>query len=180
MQTIDDDIDFEQYAHYQEWHKVKPASSWLVEILDRMENPAQHTGDPLPWGKVDGYAMRKSEVTCWFGINGHGKSMLLSQVMLHNMARGRKVVVASMEMTPVKTMERMIRQASCGDRPAPEYVRKFHQWTNGRLWIYDHLGMVKPDKMLAVIRYCHEQIGVEHFVVDSLMKCGMAPDDFLA
>jgi twinkle protein len=46
------------------------------------------------------------------------------------------------------------------------------------MWIYDHLGMVKPNKMLAVLRYCHNKLKADHVVVDSLMKCGMAPDDY--
>ena len=178
MELIADDINFSEFEHREEWHKVKPASSWLADVLDRFENPDVHYGDSLPWSKIDGYRMRKSEVSVWFGINGHGKSMLLSQVMLNVMATGKRVVIASMEMTPTKSMMRMVRQASCGDKPVPGYIKKFHQWTDGRLWIYDHLGMVKPDKMLAVLRYCHEKLKADHVVVDSLMKCGMAPDDY--
>ena len=178
MELIADEVDFSEYEHRDEWHKVKPASSWLNDVLDRFENPDVHYGDALPWSKVDGYRMRKSEVSVWFGINGHGKSMLLSQVMLNVMATGKRVVIASMEMTPTKSMMRMVRQASCGAMPAPGYIKKFHDWTDGRLWIYDHLGMVKPDKMLAVLRYCHEKLKADHVVVDSLMKCGMAPDDY--
>jgi twinkle protein len=83
-----------------------------------------------------------------------------------------------MEMTPIKTMERMVRQASCGGSPSPGYVREFNGWTDGKLWIYDHLGMIDPKKMLAVVRYCRDTYGVDHVVVDSLMKCGMKPDDY--
>ncbi len=178
MELIPDDVNFGEFEHREEWHKVKAASSWLADVQDRFANPDVHQGDALPWSKVDGYRMRKSEVSVWFGINGHGKSMLLSQVMLQTIATGKRVVVCSMEMTPTKTMMRMVRQASCGDNPAPGYINKFHQWTDGRLWIYDHLGMVKPDKMLAVLRYCHTKLKADHVVVDSLMKCGMAPDDY--
>ena len=32
--------------------------------------------------------------------------------------------------------------------------------------------------MLAVLRYCAEQIKADHFVIDSLMKCGIAEDDY--
>lgn len=178
MDIIKDDIDFSVYEHRDEWHKVKPASDWLEAVKNRFSNPDEYHGDALPWSKVDGYRMRPSEVSVWFGINGHGKSMLLSQVMLNTMATGKRVVIASMEMTPVKTLMRMVRQASCGDVPHPDYIGKFHRWTDGRLWIYDHLGMVKPDKMLAVLRYCHDKLQADHVVVDSLMKCGMAPDDY--
>lgn len=178
MEIVRDDIDFSVYEHRDEWHAVKPASSWLEDILERMKNPVLHQGDGLPWSKADGYRMRKSEVTVWAGINGHGKSMVLSQVMLGVMLLGRKVLLASMEMPPVKSMERMLRQASCGEHPAVGYVRQFHAWTDGRLWIYDKLGMVAPKKMLAVIRYAKEKFDIDHVVVDSLMKCGVGPEDY--
>jgi twinkle protein len=46
------------------------------------------------------------------------------------------------------------------------------------MWIYDRLGMVDTTRMLAVLRYSHEHIKPHHCIVDSLMKCGMSPDDY--
>ncbi|MEX5606384.1 bifunctional DNA primase/helicase, partial [Pseudomonas syringae] len=39
-------------------------------------------------------------------------------------------------------------------------------------------GTVKAKMMLAVIRYCAEKLKVNHFVIDSLMKCGIGEDDY--
>ena len=178
MELINDDIDFSAYEHRDEWHKVKAASSWMDEILERMANPLDYFGDALPWSKIDGYRMRRSEVTVWAGVNGHGKSMIVSNVMMDVLTKGKRVVICSMEMPPVKTMERMLRQASSSNSPTVDYVRKFNKWTDGKMWIYDHLGMIQPKKMLGVIRYCWERYKPDHVVVDSLMKCGMNPDDY--
>lgn len=178
MDIVRDNIDFSVYEHRDEWHAVKPASAWLEELLERMQKPLEHVGDALPWAKADGYRMRRSEVSVWAGVNGHGKSMVLSQVMLNVMPTGKRVLLASMEMPPVKSMERMLRQASCCANPGMNYARKFHAWTDDRLWIYDKLGMVQPKKMLAVIRYARDKFAVDHVVVDSLMKCGVGPDDY--
>jgi len=178
VELIADTIDFNRYEHREELHRIKPASAWLAEVMRRIDQPQEHVGDSLPWAKMDGFRLRKSEVSVWAGVNGHGKSMLLSHVMLHTMAMGRRVVVASMEMPPVRSIERMLRQASSGPTPSREYVRKFHAWTDGKLWLYDRLGMVDAKRMLAVIRYSIEKFKPDHFVVDSLMKCGMSPDDY--
>jgi replicative DNA helicase len=142
MDIVRDDIDFSVYENRDEWHKVRPASSWLDEMLERMAHPEEHLGDALPWSKIDGYRMRKSEVTVWAGVNGHGKSMVLSHVMLHAMSIGKKVVICSMEMTPVKTMERMVRQASCGGNPSPRYVREFNGWTGIAMETGVHIHLV--------------------------------------
>lgn len=178
MEILKDEIDFSVYEHRDEWHAVKPASSWLDTILDRMRTPEQHLGESLPWSKADGFRMRQSEVTVWAGINGHGKSMLLSQVMLHVMDAGKRVLLASMEMPPVRSIERMLRQASASERPATGYVKQFGEWSDDRLWIYDKLGRVDPRKMLAVARYAIEEKKCNHIVIDSLMKCSLAPDDY--
>jgi twinkle protein len=77
-------------------------------------------------------------------------------------------------------MYRMSRQASGSREPTVRFVRDFHAWTDGKLWLYEHGAVVKPDKIMAVVRYAREAIGVEHVVIDSLMKCGMATDDYNA
>ena len=179
MEIIEDDVDFSLYDNRGEWHKIRRASDWKTQLQERIESPEEFCGDTLPWQKMEGFRLRKSEVTVWAGINGHGKSMLLSHVMLHQMkSHEKRVVIASMEMTPVKTMERMLRQDSGGSSPTIQYAEKFSEWTNGKLWIYDHLGMVNADKMLAVVRYSISSMKCDHFVIDSLMKCGIQSDNY--
>jgi len=61
-----------------------------------------------------------------------------------------------------------------------KYIEKFHDWTNEKLWIYDQMGRVKKDRIMQVIRYCSEELKIQHMVVDSLMKCGIGTDDYNA
>lgn len=178
MELIDDNIDLSIYGQRSEWHKIKPASSWADAVVAKLSNPEQHYGTEMPWSKMDGFRLRQGEVTIWAGINGHGKSMVLSHIMLHQMEQSQRVVIASMEMTPARTIERMLKQSAASEHPAIEYVKTFANWSDGKLWIYDHLGMVDPKKIIAVIRYSVEKFRCQHFVVDSLMKCGMSPEDY--
>ena len=46
--------------------------------------------------------------------------------------------------------------------------------------MYDQQGTVNGDRVIAVMYYCAEQLGVQHFVIDSLMKCGIRSDDMNA
>lgn len=105
-------------------------------------------------------------------------SMLTSQVALDLCLQNQRVCMASLEMKPEKTMLRMTRQAAGDARPPQEFIRSMHSWTDERLWLYDHTGSVKPQKMLAVARYAIENYRIEHFFIDNLMKCVPGDDDY--
>jgi twinkle protein len=96
------------------------------------------------------------------------------------MKQGEKVCVASFEMHPYATLARMTRQAVGAARPTEQYIHEFMQWLNGKLWLYNQQGTVRGERMIGVIYYAAENLGITHFVIDSLMKCGIRSDDFNA
>lgn len=181
MKLIADDIDFEAYfsEHRDEGANVKPASSWADDVIDRFYGEGQESNwTPTGFDKCEGkFDLRPGEVTIWAGVNGHGKTTHLSHVMLNVMSRGQKVCVASLEMKPADSMAKMCRQASGSGAPSIAFIRGFHQWTDGKLWIYDHLGKLASSRALAVATYARKAIGCDHLVIDSLMKCGIGVDD---
>ena len=77
MEVLDDTIDFDAYVQEpDESANVKPASSFLDEVIDRFHNPQTHTGARLPWGRYEfSIRFRPGEVTLWLGMNGHGKAL---------------------------------------------------------------------------------------------------------
>lgn len=182
MQLIPDEIDFAAYMTETEVHAVRPASDWLQDTIDAFYAPADTSAVPtMLWQKTrTKVAFRPGEVSLWAGINGHGKSMFLSQVELDLCYQGERVMVASFEMKPVKQMQRMSRQAYAGRDPTHQFLCDFHRWTDGRLWMYDHVGAVEWRKLIAVMRYAVRTFGITHFVIDSLMKCVRGEDDYNA
>ncbi|UEP43162.1 AAA family ATPase [Burkholderia sp. B21-005] len=181
MRVIPDDIDFTAYLKDDDDGRayVRPASEWADEVIDYFHGHQEVVGQPTPWEKVGEKVMfRPGEMTLWAGVNGHGKSGALSYVMLSAMVDGGKACIASFEMMPQVTMRNLNRQAVGAFCPAVESIRSFHRWTDDRLWLYAHRGQVTPERMLAVTRYCRKELGLDHMVIDSLMKCGMAPDDY--
>ena len=180
MQLIPDTMDFSAYMTETEHHNVLPASSWLQETIDSFYLPDNTAPVPtMLWAKTkDKVKFRPGEVSVWAGVNGHGKSMFLSQVSLDLCFQNERVMIASFEMRPVKQMHRMSRQA-CADRePEIPLLNRFHAWTDERLWLYDHVGAVEWRKVIAVMRYARKNFGITHFVVDSLMKCVKGEDDY--
>lgn len=180
MELIPDDIDFDAYLKGpDESAMVQPASSWIHAVIQAFERPSIQTGAALPWSNTQSTVrLRRGELSIWPGMSGHGKSMLIGQVMLHLMAQGETVCIASMEMKPHSTMQRMCRQAFGCNAPDRRDIQDLGHWSDGRLWLYDQQGQVSPERILAVARYSHERLGITHFVIDNLLSCGIAEDGY--
>ncbi|KVL61908.1 AAA family ATPase [Burkholderia cepacia] len=180
--TLPDSIDWNAYVNDTDDGRadVRRASDFVEDLIQHVHSQKEAAfGTASPWPSVgDSLRFREGEVTLWGGVNGHGKSAVLGEVMLHAMSAGDRTCIASMEMRPIATMERLTRQAAAAAMPAPDFIRGFGRWTNDRLWLYAHVGTVERTRMLAVARYCRKELGVHHVVIDSLLKCGIAPDDY--
>lgn len=176
-----DSIDWTAYEAATEPHtKVLPAASFHDALIASF-GPSADSGERLPWEKThDLVRFRPGEVSVWAGINGHGKSLLLGQVVLGLMAQNAPCAIASFEMKPVTTLHRMARQASMGALPSDTFLEQFSAWTTGRLWLYDQQGTVDVTRVAAVLRYCAAELGVRHVVIDSLMKVVKGEDDYNA
>lgn len=122
--------------------------------------------------------MRPGEVTVWTGISSHGKSMVLSQLMLEAMLAGKRVAIGSFEMRGEQTLHRMLCQSEI-ENPVKRYkIRKILDWLGGKLWIFDLLGNVQTKMALDLMEYCYARFRVDIFVLDSLMKCSVSSDDY--
>lgn len=188
-----DEIDFESYMETTEKRqRVKAASIYVQALIDRVNNPVPQRHHLMPWVKTKGILQfRPGEVTVWGGENGSGKSLVTGQVALSLCAQDSRVCVASFEMKPIKTLERMGRQwthHSLSDKdvmsnPAErrallERYTEFKEWTDNRLWLYDQQGTVQWRQVCAVARYAAQELGVGHFFIDNLAKCVAGEDDF--
>lgn len=191
---IDDDMDFPAYLKETDAQaKVKPASLWIGAMKDRLRNKMNERKVLLPWLKtLDNFDFRLGEVTVWGGVNGHGKSFITSQIALSLMGQGERVCIASFEMKPYKTLERMMRMY-CGMNPySPEFQNEkgfesldqlheeFGQWTDGRLWLYDQQGTTESRTVLGMTCYCARELGIKHVFIDNLAKCILNEDDYNA
>lgn len=175
-----DNTDFAQYMLEMEPQiKIVGAHVWRDQLAASIKNPEQLAGATLPWAKShDKIRFRGGEVTVWAGINGHGKSMITSQVSLGLAAQGERICLASFEMRPINTLRRMLRQFSMTARPAERMAHVMSDWLDGKYWLYDQLGTVSPKVIYAMIRYCADKLKIKHIFIDSLMKCVGGEDDY--
>ena len=173
---ITDDV-LKDYIEEDEVKKLRPVEDYQEQLRKSFLGTEEELGDKMPWSKASHFRFRKHELTIWTGYNGHKKSMVLGQVCLGFRSQGKKICIASPEMHPVKTLKRMCRQYVGVAEPTKPYQDKFFEWMKDHFWIYDQSGTLKPKNILGVIRYSKEKLNVDHFVIDSLMKCGINEDD---
>lgn len=183
-------IDVEKYLHANDVTlSVKPATDWLENVRNSYLTSDKSKQVVMPWGRTHGeFAFRDGEVTVYAGTNGGGKSLLTGQIALHLVKQGQSVCIASFEMKPEKTLERMLRQFAgeyIDDPLVPDreiyitnLVNRMDVYLSGKMYLYDQQGSTSPDKVIAMARYCAMELGVKHIVIDSLMKCVKGEDDF--
>lgn len=162
--------DFYNEGYSQAEFKVKSTDIFTDDVIKYFGEEI-HSGKSLGWVKTeDKFRVRMAELTIITGPSGHGKSMWLSQVILSMMRQGTKCLVASLEMRPVLTLSRMITQALGSPEPTDDYIRKFCSRAADKLYIYDQTGTTTSQDMIATLHYGKHVLGVDVFVIDSLMK----------
>lgn len=167
----------DKYAHAE--FKVKSTDLFTEDVV-KYFNEEIHAGKSLGWVKTeDRFRVRNSELTILTGVSGHGKSMWLSQVILSLLRQNTKCLIASLEMRPVLTLGRMINQTLGSSEPTDDYIRKFCSRAAEKLYIYDQLGTTTSDDMIATLYYGKHILGVEVFVIDSLMKISNISEESL-
>jgi len=174
----DEKIDFDSYAiPKNEGAHVKPVSDWADEIINKEHVEYSRRGASSPWSKIDSHLrFLRGHYTVWAGYNDHGKSALVSDVMLHLAAQGEKICIASLEISSEELILRMIRQACVVEVPTREQKRNFFDWSRGKIWIYDQQGKVSTTRIMGVANYTHQVLGINHFVIDNLTCCGIPED----
>jgi twinkle protein len=126
--------------------------------------------------RFDWFEFRPGELTVWTGFNGHGKSLLLSQVQLGLMSQGQRFVVFSGEMVPEYLLKRMTKQATGIDRPTMAYIDAVGEWLRDRCFIFNQSGSATVKRLLEVFAYANKRYGVTHVVIDSLMMTDVPED----
>ena len=180
--TKDDIHEFFNKSRTLDPAELKSASEFVDDVIDEFyPAPGAHLGYNAPWDKTHGKILfRPDELSVWTGINGHGKSQFLGQIILHAMKQGARVCIASLELKPRRLLMRLTRQAGALADPTPEYIRAIHEWYEDKLWLFDLVGTAKSKRLFEVFLYARQRYGIDVFVIDSLMKLDIAEDDYKA
>jgi twinkle protein len=139
----------------------------------------ERVGYRTPYGKLgDKLLFRPAEVTIWTGDSGAGKTQLLSDCAIDWIRQGGRICLSSLEMHPAFTLKRMCKQIIGTDRPTEAAIKAALAWASSGLLVYEVTGKQKLEELLNVFDYGRSRYGCDLFVIDSLMRLGIAGDDY--
>jgi len=159
------------------------AEAYYNQFFDRKED---EYGYRLPFEYT--LRLRPGETTLFTGDNGSGKTSMLSLMAIcvaAQLAEGERVVVASMEMRPEVTLWIMARQLM-GLGKLERTEENIHRivralaWLNKRVVLYNFWGITDKNDLLNTFHYAAEHHGGKFFIIDNMMKVGIADDDYAA
>lgn len=175
---VEDNINLSAFMEPEQTHKVKSAKAFQERLLELISGGGEK-GAKTPWAALDGrFEFRPSELTVWSGYKGHGKSLVISQALEHLIQNRQKVFIISPEFPAHRVLHRMMIQGVGIHNTTPTVAIQWLDAVDDSLWIYDQQSSLKPRDIPALCRYAVETHGVDHILIDSLMKCGLGTDDY--
>ncbi|EOD2173030.1 AAA family ATPase, partial [Salmonella enterica subsp. enterica serovar Schwarzengrund] len=132
-----------------------------------------------PWETLAyNFQFREAELTLVNGVNGHGKTEVVGHMALEAMRQGVKTCVASLELKPGVLLKRLTRQSTCCKMPPVLEIESAFKFYDDRLWLFGLTGTAKAERLIEIFTYARRRYGIQLFIIDSLMKCGIGDDDY--
>lgn len=157
--------------------ELRNASEFADAMWDELSK-GDH-GILLPWRKThEKLKLRPGELSIWAGMNGHGKTQMVSHVVGDCSMQGIRCCVASMEWKTSVWLMRMGRQIAATQIPTRQFFQKISDAFRDSLWTFDVAGATKAARIIDVFKYARRRYKIELFVIDNLTKCGFADDDY--
>lgn len=160
---------------------LRKPTDFLDEVVHLFwPREGSHVGYRTPYGDLGNKLLfRPAEMTLWSGASGAGKSQLLSDCAVDWVKQGSRICVSSLEMKSEMTLKRMCKQAGGIDQPTEKYIGATLRWLESGLLLYDFVGKAGVEGLIEIFSYARAKYGCDQFIVDSLMRLGIASDDYV-
>jgi len=132
------------------------------------------------WRFQHGLYFRSGEVTLWTGVSHAGKSTFLNFLVLGVLAQNVPVFIGSLEVKPETTL-RKLATATLSTLGMKRDATGFNSWLVqfGDLLVFaDVVGFIEQDRLFEMMRFAFSRFGVQHFVIDSMMRIAGLEEDF--
>ncbi len=158
-------------------HKASDYTDAVIRLFWPGEN--EPGGYHTPYGKLGKKLLfRPGEVTLWSGSSGAGKSQILSDCIVDWVEQGSRICLSSLEMKGAQSLKRMCKQVAGIERPTATALNACLQWLDRGLLVYELVGKTGATAILDVFDYARAKYGCDQFIIDSLMRLGVASDDY--
>ena len=125
----------------------------------------------LPYNEVRGeFEFLPCEISLWSGEAKSKKSFFTGFQMLHLALNKQKCAIASFEMPPEVTFERMAR-AYTGKKMRTDGLDKMDlgERVQDYLYVYDFIGQAEVKDVYEYVHFCAGDLKCNHILIDSLM-----------
>lgn len=182
--NVSPEVILECFEHPQEFSptELKTAGNFKDQVIDIIQNPGRYTGIETGIPELTDIlgGWRSGELTIWSGQSGSGKSTLVNQICLFLASREIKTCIASLELKPQRYLRWTICQILGADNHNTDDISSAFDWINKYMYVIDIDDEINPDKLFDLFKYCAMRYGVEHFVIDSLMRITLTGDENLS
>ena len=173
------DADLLRLAGRRHSQSVISINSGIDAVLDILSHGNNVWGESLPWSKThDDFAFRPNELTVWAGENASGKTLMLSHVMAESIHKHEQGwFVMSLEMPLPQLQARFVRQTCGTATPEEVHARKALYLAGKHCYVYDSTERKNQDIIIGLCYYAIEELGLQHIVIDSLVKVNLRVDE---
>ena len=159
---------------------VKP-NDFIEKAIRRKNNPDYSQGDESAFqlryktNKFHGFF--RQAVTIWSGVQGHGKTTLILQEMVHQIINNnRNICIASLEQSVEALLFKITKQIIADEYTDDEFMT-IANYLNEKIVFIDFIGTINRDVLLEHFSYSAMKFGTNHFVIDNLMKINLSTRD---
>lgn len=160
-----------------ELDEIKKPDEYKEEVYEFYTTDWSQRGWETPWYPHLPWRVRRAEFTILSGFSGSGKTIFLNQLMLHLIQQGCKVMDASLEIKPAMTLYNMTRCALGKKSSSRAEIEPCIDWISESMFFLDCIGTVNVKRLMHAMEYARKRHGIDIFVIDSLFKCGLDPQD---
>lgn len=165
------------------WHEepdLRLPSDYYDEVAALFFPPeGRQTGYRTPYGSIgEALVFRPGELTIVTGDAGSGKTQVLQDCLVDIVRQGGRICLVSLEMQPKRTLERLARQIVGTKNPTRPALKAALDWLSNGLVMYVRTGKQPVDEILRMFEYARCRYGCDQFSIDSLMRLGVAGDDY--
>lgn len=165
-------------ASFFDPEELYSAREFYQDTINAFYGKQQYLFNP-PWESLAyNFQFREAELTLVNGVNGHGKTEVVGHIALEAMRQGVRTCIASLELKPGILLKRLTRQSTCCKMPPVIEIDAAFNFYDDRLWIFGLTGTAKAARLIEIFSYARRRYGIQLFIIDSLMKCGIGDDDY--
>lgn len=181
--TKDDARDWVENAKRPQIERLVTTAEMESRLVDDVKPKPEPFTMPflkMNWQEGEGFYFRPGELTVWGGFSHAGKSTMLNFMVAQLLGARIPVFIGSFEIR-VETQLRKMLSVFFGKNQINEHTaREFSRNVGESIVFADVVGSISRDSLMEMLWFSYRRYGVEHFVIDSLMRVQGLEEDYPA